>query len=223
MTRNVVVLAGVGTDPAGLLRQLAVHPHLVVSSCPGLAGLLHGTSRGLLQAERARRYPPSVDVRRFGDSSPGCVPAPDPVELARAASGAVLEQVFARLRLRWNRDTVVVWDSDGLAFPFADPPDIHAVLLYRDPETVARQITSGARLADASSCVEAVTAAHAQRVRVWGLAESRILKLEEGELGHVAGIRRLLAFLDVARDPDTIGRILGHGHAAARTSAESTA
>jgi hypothetical protein len=208
--RNAVIVATAGTDPTALLALLGQHPEIVAPPALGLSTLLHGTSRDIVRTLRVGRC--------------GAQPAPadyrNSIEFARRTCGSAIDLVFSRLRESTPASTVVVWDPDGLAYPFIEPPDIHVVLLTREPESAARCLAGGVRLAEITASIEEQVACAVARPRAWGLPEEHVLRVDEDNLvkqgaqGGTAGLQRLLRFLNVTSDAAAVRYLLRHRRAA---------
>jgi len=207
--RNAVIVATAGTEPTALLALLGQHPEIVAPPALGLSTLLHGTSRDIVRALRsgpAGAQPTSADYRNS-------------IELARRTCGSAIDLVFSQLRESAPVSTVVVWDPHGLAYPFIDPPDIHVVLLTREPASAARRLAGGVHLEEITASVEQQVACAIARPRAWGLSEERILRIDEDNLvkqdarGGTGALHQLLRFLNVASDAAAVRDLLRHRRA----------
>lgn len=198
--RNAVIVATAGTDPIALVALLGRHPEIFAPAALRLSALLHGTSRGIVRALKP------------GPKAEPPVPFPvahlDTIDLARKTCCSTVDLVFAQLRGTAPASTVIVWDPDGLSYPFIDPPDIHIVLLTRDPASAARRLTGGIRFDELSSVVGNQIAEAIARPRIWGLADERVRQIDEDSLNDTATLRQLLEFLDVASDPAAMRHLL---------------
>ena len=208
--RNAVIVATAGTEPTALLALLGQHPEIVAPPALGLSTLLHGTSRDIVRTLRAGRsgaQPTRADYRNS-------------IELARRACGSTIDLVFSRLRESAPASTVVVWDPDGLAYPFIEPPDLHVVLPTREPASAAQRLAGGVHLAEITASIEEQIACAVARPRAWGLPEEHVLRIEEDSLakqdtrGGTGGLQQLLRFLNVASDAAAIRYLLRHRRAA---------
>lgn len=198
--RNAVIVATAGTDPIALASLLGQHPEIIAPAALRLSVLLHGTSRGIV---RALKFGPTGELPR-----PFPVARLDTIDLARKTCCSTVDLVFAQLRGTALASTVVVWDPDGLSYPFIDPPDIHIVLLTRDPAAAARRLTGGVCFDEVSRVVKNQIAEAIARPGTWGLADERVHLLDEDSLSDAAALRRLLEFLNVASDAAAIRRLL---------------
>lgn len=132
----------------------------------------------------------------------------DTTDIARRTCCTAIDHVFAQLRQSASGRTVVVWDPEGLTYPFIDPPDIHLLLLVRDPVSAARQLAGGAYLEEISAEIRKHMLEAAARPRTWGLAEERVLSIDQDDLDGTDALQRLLEFLDVDNDEHTVERLL---------------
>ncbi len=198
--RNAVIIATPGTDPVELLALLGQHPEIAALPPVRLSAMLHGTSHGIVRALKP------------GPAEGPAVPIPlahlDTMDLARQTSRAAVDLVFEQLRRTASADTVVVWDPQGLKYPFSDPPDIHLILLTRSPLSAAQRLAGGIHLEDISAVVEKLVHEATARPRAWGLAEERVLSVDEEALMGSDVLERLLEFLDVTSDPSAIQNLL---------------
>lgn len=198
--RNAVIVSTPGTDPIELLSLLGQHPKIAALPPVRLSAMLHGTSRGIVRALKAG---PAE-----GPGMPIPVACLDTIDLARQTSRVAIDLVFEQLRRTAPSDTVVVWDPQGLKYPFTDPPDIYIVLLTRDPVSAAQRLAGGIHLDDVAAVVETLVLEATARPRTWGLADDRVLSINEDDLMGSDGLVRLLEFLDVASDPITVRSLL---------------
>lgn len=162
--RNILLIAGPVTDPHRFMSELGHHPEIAALPPVTLGNALHAVARR------------AVDAASGGERSGDAL-----LTLAREQGGAALADYFTKLRSSTGRPAIILHDPSGPMFPFLNPPDIHLLVLTRDPESAAVAVGAGtiSRVIDAA---RKALEAFERRITGFGISQDRIHTVDEERL-----------------------------------------